>query len=350
MELRIYLRMLQRGWWLILLTALVALFIALLSAFLTVPIYRTTARFVVNPNPSLVASQDAITSLEALDKRSIISTYAEFINSERILQETYTELKLTPAAALKYTRTTVVLPDANILELSVTGPDQGMVANIANSLGQRAINYIHGIYQVYEISLLDPAIVPSIPERPQPVRDGILALVLGLVIGVVLAIVREQLVLPLDAYRQRQMTDRISSAFSHRYLRHRLDQEISDNPNGVLSFGLVRLGGLYDLADALPQPVLQNVLTDVTEVLRKELRGNDMVARWADLTFAMLLPATGDVAAGRTLERIRNALQAPFELEPGGDTIQLAPQTSVVTHNSGENATQLVQRAEAALE
>lgn len=350
MELRIYLKMLQRGWWIVALTGLIALFVALVVSFFSVPIYRTSARFVVSPNPSLVTGRDVVTSLEALDKRSIVSTYAEFLNSARIFDETLQELGIVQSDAAQYTHTTVVLPDANILELSVDGPNPQVTATIANSLGQRAISYIRSLYQVYDITFLDPASVPAVPIRPQPLRDGALALVLGVVIGAVLAILREQISIPLDAYRQRQMMDRSSSAFTRRYLMRRLEGELARDPNGVVSFGLIRLNGLLDLIDGLPQPVTQRILNQVTNVLRKELRGNDLIGRWTDVTFAVMLASTNEGAASRTVERIRQALLVPIEIEPGTDRIALNPQTAVATYQGNESAIELTERAEHALD
>lgn len=185
MELKIYLQMLQRSWWIVLLTALSALAIALAAVFYATPIFRASARFVVSPNLTAFGEDDTniLRSLEALDKRSIIATYAEVLNSERVFQATLQALELTEEEFSNYTHNTVVLPDANILELSVEGPSPTLVTTIANILGQQAINYISELYSVYEVSFMDTASAPVKPIRPQPVRDASLAFVLGLVLG-----------------------------------------------------------------------------------------------------------------------------------------------------------------------
>src|SRR5215212_11142517 len=89
MEMRFYLRIIRRGWWLILIAALVAVNFSLVySYYLTKPTYEAVARFIVSPNLQNIESRDLVNSLEALDKRSIISTYAEVLNSHEVISGT----------------------------------------------------------------------------------------------------------------------------------------------------------------------------------------------------------------------------------------------------------------------
>ena len=75
MEMRFYLRIIRKGWWLILITAIVALNLSLVySYYVMKPTYEAVARFIVSPNLQNIESRDLVNSLEALDKRSIIST------------------------------------------------------------------------------------------------------------------------------------------------------------------------------------------------------------------------------------------------------------------------------------
>lgn len=351
MELRIYLRMLLRGWWLIALTTLAALNAALVVSMIATPIYRASTRFVVSPNPTLVtAGRDVVNSLEVLDKRSIVQTYAEFLNSTRVLSDTLTELQFTEEQIESYKITSVVLPDANILELSVEGPDPNIAAVLANSVGQHAISTIGSLYQVYNISVLDPAVAPAVPVSPQPLRDASLAAALGMIIGAAIAILREQIRIPLDAYRQRTILDHDSSAYTHRYFMRLVEEELIRNDKEKLSLGLIQLNGLRDLVDTLPQPVVQRLMRRVTGILRKELRGNDIVGRWSSAQFAIMLPSTSEQAATRTLERIKLTLSEPVQIDDANEQIQLLPRVSVATFEGGETANQLAERIEHLLE
>src|SRR5512134_3648318 len=103
MEIKLYLRMLQRGWWIIVVTTLVAIIVTLIASYFATPIYRATTRFVISPSATFVAEgNNVLNSLATLDKRSIITTYAEVLNSPRIHRETFELLRLNEADLKEY--------------------------------------------------------------------------------------------------------------------------------------------------------------------------------------------------------------------------------------------------------
>ncbi len=351
MELRHYFRMLRAGWWIIALTTLAALSIALATAYNATPMYRASARLILRPNITAIGSNNLVDSIGTLDKRSIVATYAEVISSNRMFNETGAALQLDSKGLLDYTRTTVVLPESNILELAVSGPNPDLATRMVNGIGQRAIEYSKPLYQAYGMEFLDPAAVPPAPFTPQPLRDATLAVALGLVLGSALAILREQLQMPLEAMRRRNMFDPSSAAFSRQYFQRRLNEEL-DRKRGMFSVGLLRLEGLEGLSETLPSLVFHSLLRHVTKTLQTELRGRDSVGRWADITFALLLPATPGTAAKRTLERVQQALSVPFALDEfaGRETVKLEPYIGIVSANGDEDPMMLIKRAEMALE
>ncbi|MBI5950955.1 MAG: diguanylate cyclase [Chloroflexi bacterium] len=349
MEIRLYIRMLVRGWWIIALTTLVAVNVALLASFFTTPMYQADARFVVSPRPELLGG-DIVDSLATLDKRSIVSTYAEFLNSRRIYLDALQVLQLQEESMTDYVIETVVLPEANILVLSVSGPDPQLVALLANTMGQQAINYISLIYRAYDISFLDPAIVPQGPYSPQPIRDTGLALALGLVGGMALAVLSEQIRIPLESYRQRLRVDSLTGVNNSRHFRSLLERNLLERPEEILSIGIIELYGLQDILDTLPQPVVHNILRMVTDVLRRELRGNDVVGRWTDTSFIVMLPATVGSAARRIFERIFMALSQPISMEQYDITVNLDPKVGGAVYSNGITYQELLDQAGNALE
>lgn len=350
MEIRLYMEMLRRSWWIIVLTVLVALIASLGSSYLTTPMYQSNARFIVSPNPDLITGKDVVNSLAALDKRSILSTYAEFLSSRRIFMETLQGLQLTTDAVSDYTVTTVVLPEAAILEMTVTGPDPVLVALLANSIGQRAIEYISLFYSAYDISVLDSAIPAKSPYAPQPVRDAALALGLGLVGGAALAILSEQLRIPLESYRQRLRVDNETEVFNSRYFRTLLDAEISSKPNDLLSVGIVDVAGLQEVLETLPPVAAQRLLRKVTEILRKELRGNDVIGRWSETSFIVMLPTTPGTAAARTFQRIYQALLEPADVQGYGMTVTMDPHIGGSVFSNDLTSEELLAQSQSALE
>jgi diguanylate cyclase (GGDEF)-like protein len=350
MELKFYVQMLQRGWKLIAFSALTGLGTALLLTYLSTPVYLSTARFVVSPSSASISQgTSVIDSLNVLDKRSIVTTYAQVLNSDSIFQRTLADLLISPESVAGYSSSSVVLPDTNVLEIYVQGTDPQIVALLANSIGIEAIHYIDGLNQGYNIRVLDIAQVPTEPIRPQPSRDASLGLAFGLIFGFALAFIREQLLAPIDAFLQRHNLDPDSDVFNRRYFDRKLDETLARSALvGFHTLGLVYLEGFVGYIGNIPKPIEQQVMRKVAKILSNELRGNDLVGRWDDATFAVLLPGTPGRAAEITLGRIQSMLSEPFAFGEA-ETIYLKPRVGLAEPLGDESSNALREHAEIAL-
>jgi diguanylate cyclase (GGDEF)-like protein len=344
--------MLQRGWWMIVLAALVAVSVSLGLSYLATPQYQATASFIITPSATLTVGRDVVNSLDTLDRRSIVATYAEVMNSRRIYADALTLLQLEEGALEDYKVLAVVLPESSVLELDVSGPDPKMTADLANAIGNQAIRFSHGFSQVYDLNFLDTAAIPdpTKPVSPQPFRDAGLALLLGAAAGALLVILSEQIRIPLEAYRQRLRVDNMTGVYNARYFRTVLEAEVARRPEELMSVGIVELYGLHDLLETIPAVAAQRLLRTVTERLRNELRGNDSIGRWSDTSFIVLLPATPGTAANRTFDRIYQALVQPVLLEDYGATVNPDPRVGASVYSNDITSAELVQQAESALE
>lgn len=350
MEIKMYLRMLQRGWWLIALCALAALTTSLTFSYFSTPIYLATARFVASTDATFSYGGDIINSINTLDKRSIVTTYSVVLKSDTIYRQAYEDLGFKPEDVEKYVRSVVVLPESNVLEVYVEGPNPQVVVLLANSIGKQAITYIDGLSQGFNIRVLDTAQVSADPIRPQPMRDATLAFMFGIVLGVSLAIVREQLIAPIESFLKRKTIDADSGVFSRRYFDQRLDEVLTRSALfGFHTLGLVYLDGAAEYLGVIPKPLEQQLLQQVAKILKNELRGNDMVGRWDLTTFAVLLPGTPGEAAIVTLSRVQTMLSGPIFLG-GTEVIQLKPKIGLVERIGTEPSNALRDNANKALE
>ena len=350
MEIKLYFRMLQRSWWIIAITALVAVMATLVASLLTTPTYRAVSRFIVSPNPAIVTGEsNVLDSIGLLDKRSIITTYSEILNSPRIYRETLAFLQLREEDVKDYAYITVVLTDTNILEFSVEGPDPATTALLANSIGRHAVEYIQSLYPVYDLSLLDPAIVPVQPISPLPLRDAAVALVVGLALGVALALIRELLNAPIENFMQQRRIDPMSMALNRPAFEEKL-QEVAFASVTDFTLCIVHLDGLSDYVAVLPQPSLQNILRSVNQTLKNQLRGNDLVGRWSDVDFAVLLSETSGDASMNTMGRVRMALSVPIRIDVSGEDLYLKPNIGIAEYRVGDTAQSLVKNTDWALE
>jgi diguanylate cyclase (GGDEF)-like protein len=350
MEFKLYFRMLQRGWWIIIVTTLAAVLAALILSYMATPIYRATSRFIISPSAAFVAEgNNVLNSLATLDKRSIITTYAEVLNSPRIHRETFDLLGLNEADLRNYSYNAVVLPDTNIIEFSVEGPDPQIVTLLVNAIGQHVVEYVQGLYLVYEMTLLDPSVVPIQPISPQPIRDAGVALVVGLALGTMLALTRELIQAPIENFMQQRKVDPVSLALSRKVFEQRLS-EIAFASTHDFSFCLVRLEGLGKYINVLPHSTLQTVLRHVNQVLRNQLRGNDLVGRWSELDFAVVLFETPGDASVNTMSRVRTALSVPIKTEVSGEDLYLNPQIGIAEYRVGDTVESMVKNVKWALD
>jgi len=351
LELKLYFRMLQRNWWLILLTAMVALIVSLLLSYAAIPQYQSTARFVISPSPSLTSGGDVVRSLDTLDRRSVGATYAEIMNSTRVFDDASKFIKIDPSVLSKnYKIQAVVLPDSSVLELSVFGPDSGIAADLANSVGYQTINFTRSLNLVYDLNFLDTAVPTNDPISPVPVRDGLVSMVLGIAVGAILAILSEQLRIPLESYRQRLRIDNVTNLYNNRYFRELLNTKLSNDPDDVLSVGIVELKGLRDYSGSLPLSGLHSLLREATDILQKELRGHDVVGRWDDVSFIVMLPSTPGTAAKRTFDRIYQALSKEVNLKGYDIELNLDPHIGGAVYSNLITSRELIAKAVESLE
>jgi diguanylate cyclase (GGDEF)-like protein len=352
MEIKLYLRMLQNSWWIVVLTALSATLAALIAAYLTTPIYSSSSRYIISPNPSYVGGDvnyNLIYSLDTLDKRTIITTYAEVLNSPRMYSETVASLKLSESDLTDYTHAAVVFPETNIIDFTVTGPDPKLVTLLTNAMGQHAVEYVEKLYQIYDMSLLDPAAVPTKPISPQPFRDAGVAVIVGMALGVGLALLRELLRAPIVNFMQKRKMDDISLAINRSSFEDSL-KDVSFASTNDLCLCFVHIDGLRDYLNVLPQSTLQTILRHITQTLKNQLRGNDLVGRWDDLDFSVLLSDTSGQAAWNTMSRVQAALSIPIKIDVSGEDLDLSPKIGIAEYRVGDTKDSFVNNTNWALE
>jgi diguanylate cyclase (GGDEF)-like protein len=106
------------------------------------------------------------------------------------------------------------------------------------------------------------------------------ALALGLVGGSILAILSEQIRVPLEAYRQRLRLDRVTGVYNRRFMTQLIEEEIARDRDAVFSIGILELDHFLDLLATLSNATSQKILLRITDTLRKEFRGNDIIVFW----------------------------------------------------------------------
>jgi len=353
MEINIYLKTLQRGWWIIVLVMFTAMNVSLLISYFTPPVYEASSRFVVSPNASVYTnSWDIVSSLDTLDRRSIINTYKELLTSTAVYDASSEIQKLSPQLIEEqYNISVVVIPETNILKLSVEGPDPDTIIQISNAIGTEALDYVNQLYPVYNFSILEGPERPTTPIRPEPVKNAGLALLVGAVLGTVLAFSREQLQYSFEQIRERSSIDSVTSAYTRNHFEKRIREEILQNPDASLTLGIINFRGIEDSIAALPQTMLDLAMKKVAQMLKSELRGRDIIGRWEMSQLSVLLASASSSAIELTFKRIQKYLAGQIPLNETGDiVIRPDPCIGVVSRNPFEASDDLIERAKSAVE
>ena len=187
-QLKLYWHYIRRGWWIILLTTIIAVVAAAVITASAPPVYQSSARYIVSPNPEMFEDSDLVRrSLDTLDNSGILTTYAEVFGSKRMKQEGIKTLGVSADEMGAYQVTAVNLPQTKIVELSVRAENPQQAMDLAAAIGSVSSTYMQDLYEIYKISELDPASVPTNTLNVSPARNAVIAGLLGFVIGVGLA-------------------------------------------------------------------------------------------------------------------------------------------------------------------
>ncbi len=188
MEFNLFLRTLQRGWWIIVLSIFIATNVSLAISYITPPVYQTTARYVVSPNAGLFSSSwELLSSLDTLDRRSIVNTYREMIASPSVYERSPEIQKIKQQSLDDFEVSVAVIPDTNILRLTVEGPDPRRIVVVAHAISTEVLSYMNELNPIYNLSVLEEPQLPTAPIRPQPLENALLASLFGGMVGLVLA-------------------------------------------------------------------------------------------------------------------------------------------------------------------
>jgi len=350
-EFRHYLKVILKGWWLVLPALLSSLIAALVFTYSQTPIYRTSATFVVSPSANLSTIGDVVRGLDTLTKRdSILSTYAAIATSRFVRSEIDQELNLTPTQKENLNISGELIQPTNIIEILVESDDPDLAKTTAILVGEKTIEYVGNLYELYDIKPLDPPYAPRRPSKPDIVQNLLLAGILGLLVGVGLAFLLTYLRSSQEEVVGINIIDSETGVYNQRYFTQRLGVELSraKRHQYALSLAMMNIEQLDMVRD---ESMRNEALRQVILFLTKHLRQEDLVARFKDDSFALLLPDTNGPDATRLLEGLQTRLQwKTFELSESGIKLNLSASFGIVAYGSnGISRDELLAKATDAL-
>ena len=355
MELKIYLRIILKYWWII----LGAFVLTLIPTYLFVNsqpwIYETEATFVIRPRSSIAANDDEIVdALDTISRRvEINTTFAEVSSSSLIKQRAIERLTLPPEDQQGLKVSGKVIAGTNILEISVQGPNPEIVQDFANAISQETVAYVSNLYDVFELEPLDAADLPTNPVSPNKALNLALGGGLGLLLGIGLIFFVEYWQEPVQVDSRINVIDLETGAYNQSYFMLRLRQELSRSRHNSYAFSLALIKVYHrGLVHNTEQPVsVAQAFRLILNSLEPNLREEDIVAYLGQNTFALLLPhmpgdATEDLL---TFLRTQIGLVKPEQIGEG-QAAAIYCSIGFVVYRLQGTASELLAQANQALE
>jgi capsular polysaccharide biosynthesis protein/LysM repeat protein len=196
-ELRIYLQILWKKWWIVLAACISTVVAVSLFTFNQAPTYQAAATYVVTPSGDYEDAKSAAESLDMLSRRAeIATTYAEVANSRFIKEQAADELGLSSAQRGDLSIDSHLVAGTNILEIEVEGSNPQLVQVFTDMIGYKTASYVKELYEAYSLKPLDMASLPTSPVGPSKMINLALGGILGLGLGAGLAFLAQYLETP----------------------------------------------------------------------------------------------------------------------------------------------------------
>lgn len=178
------LRILGRWWWVPAVMLGVSVAAGLWWTSILPRTYRASAMLAVVPNSGVQADADILRSLDALERRTLLATFARLPGTAETKAAVATALQLETGKVRGYAFGASVLPSTNIIRIDVDGPDPRLAARLANAAGEVAAAEARSLYRIYTLRPIAAAAPSTRPIHPDPRRNSLAAGVVGLFVGV----------------------------------------------------------------------------------------------------------------------------------------------------------------------
>lgn len=191
MELRAYLEIFRRRWWLVLLLPLVAGGAAFGVSQQLTPVYQATATILVNQTQE----QGVVQYNDVLTSERLTNTYAELVKRRTVLNTVVDERNLPlTASGLSEKIDVSIVRNTQLLRISVRDTDPEQAALLSNSVAQAFIrDNANQLGRPGTVTITDEAAVPSSPTSPNVQLNTILGVMLGLMLAGCVVVVLEYL-------------------------------------------------------------------------------------------------------------------------------------------------------------
>ena len=193
-DLREYFFILKKKMWLICLSAIICgLISGLVSFFVLEPVYEANTSLIVNKEVENETTQMTTTDdLNYVQKLAI--TYGEIIKSRTVITSTIEKLKLDMTyEELEKIISVSNVSDTQIIKISIEHKNPVLATKICNTIPEIFTKEVQRISKASGVEVIDKAIVPEEPIKPNKIMNIAIAMLLGVMVSVFVIFLTEAL-------------------------------------------------------------------------------------------------------------------------------------------------------------
>jgi capsular polysaccharide biosynthesis protein len=179
---------LARRWWVPAVMVAVGLVAAYVWTARQTAVYRASALLVVVPDGQIEADGDILRSLDALERRTLLATFARLPSTREQRRAAAQVLQRRPEALSAFRVGAAVVPNTNLIRIDVDGPDPAVASQLANTAGDLTAADVRALYRIYTMRPIAAAEPPPRPLYPDRRRNYVVSALLGLFVGMVAAV------------------------------------------------------------------------------------------------------------------------------------------------------------------
>lgn len=192
-DLREYFAIIKKRFWIIAIITVVAMVVSgVISFFMLSPVYEAKSTLIVNTEKN--EETQMITGDQFSVSQKLAVTYGEIIKSRAVLESVISNLKLDSEYEDLVEKITVSpVKDTQIISISVQDTNPKKARDIANEIPKVFEKEVKRITKANDIQVIDKAILPENPIKPNKMMNVAIAAVLGMMIGLFVVFVLEYL-------------------------------------------------------------------------------------------------------------------------------------------------------------
>ena len=192
-DLREYFGIVKKRFWIIALITTIAIVVSgAISFFVLTPVYEAKSTLIVNTEKN--EETEMITGDQFSVSQKLTVTYGEIIKSRSVLEAVIKNLNLDDSYEDLVNNITVSpVKDTQIISISVQDTNKEKARDIANEIPKVFKKEAKRITKANDIQVIDKAILPQNPIKPNKMMNMAIAAVLGAMIGLFVVFLIEYL-------------------------------------------------------------------------------------------------------------------------------------------------------------